>query len=196
MPSLHISHIVYGRESVGNRVHYFIDTADQEGGKGIPERVVLSRWRKRKRPGYLFSGTRLGPNIWRAVVVVFGTDAKAMAGLDVADISDAQARVKAVLVDQQYELPSPTGLHALFVTLGSVRLQSIIDRHTRPTHADRYGTPDLFLFSTELSTGRYADAHFVEVKKPRERISDDQKEEIAFLASLGLKARVLRLIER
>jgi len=39
-------------------------------------------------------------------------------------------------------------------------------------------------------------ARFVEVKKPEEELSQDQKEEIAFLQSLELHARVLRLIER
>jgi hypothetical protein len=37
---------------------------------------------------------------------------------------------------------------------------------------------------------------FVEVKKPAERLSVDQLEEIHLLRNLGLKARVLRLEER
>ncbi|MFC6637371.1 VRR-NUC domain-containing protein [Sulfitobacter sediminilitoris] len=36
----------------------------------------------------------------------------------------------------------------------------------------------------------------VEVKRPRERVNQDQKDEIAFLVSIGVPARVLRLIER
>jgi hypothetical protein len=35
-----------------------------------------------------------------------------------------------------------------------------------------------------------------EVKKPRERISIDQHEEISFLRLLGVPARIIRLIER
>jgi hypothetical protein len=44
--------------------------------------------------------------------------------------------------------------------------------------------------------GRPTMARFVEVKKPKERVSKDQKEEIEYLRSLGLQARVLRLKER
>ena len=36
----------------------------------------------------------------------------------------------------------------------------------------------------------------MEVKKPEEPLSQDQREEIAFLKSIGLQARILRLMER
>jgi len=36
----------------------------------------------------------------------------------------------------------------------------------------------------------------VEVKKPEESASDDQKAEVDFLNALGLHARIVRLIER
>jgi hypothetical protein len=39
-------------------------------------------------------------------------------------------------------------------------------------------------------------ARFVEVKKPEEAVSGDQHEEIGFLRSLCLHARILRLVER
>jgi hypothetical protein len=38
-------------------------------------------------------------------------------------------------------------------------------------------------------------ARFVEVKRPDEEVSEDQHEEIEFLQSLGLHARVFRLQE-
>jgi hypothetical protein len=52
------------------------------------------------------------------------------------------------------------------------------------------------LFAVDQESGDYHSAHFVEVKKPREHVSKDQREEMAFMVSLGLNARVLRLIER
>lgn len=42
---------------------------------------------------------------------------------------------------------------------------------------------------------RVANPVFVEVKKPNERISPDQRAEMSFMLSLGLQARVLVLIE-
>jgi hypothetical protein len=59
-----------------------------------------------------------------------------------------------------------------------------------------FGTPDLFLFARNSTTKRLAFFRLVEVKKPHERISEDQHDESAFLRSLGIPARVLRLVER
>jgi hypothetical protein len=75
-------------------------------------------------------------------------------------------------------------------------LKAIVARHTDPARVENFGTPDLFLYATENKTGKVSIARFVEVKKPEEQLSDDQKGEINFLQSLGLHARVLRLIER
>lgn len=92
-------------------------------------------------------------------------------------------------------LPHASILHALIQTVGQSRIKAIVDRHNEPSRAERFGTPDLFLFAWLNATGLPTMARFVEVKKPRERISPDQSEEIKFLKSIGLKARVLRLIE-
>jgi hypothetical protein len=54
--------------------------------------------------------------------------------------------------------------------------------------------PDLFLYRVARS-GRVERGHFVEVKRPRERVSQAQKEEIAFLQELGLSADVVRIRE-
>ena len=61
---------------------------------------------------------------------------------------------------------------------------------------NRFGTPDLFLYSVSVAKGDLSFFRLVEVKRPRERISQDQQEELDFLISLGLPARVLRLSER
>jgi hypothetical protein len=93
-------------------------------------------------------------------------------------------------------LPAANVLKALFEHCGVKRLRAIVARHTDPARVENFGTPDLFLYATDNKTGKVSIARFVEVKKPEERLSDDQKEEINFLQSLGLHARVLRLIER
>jgi hypothetical protein len=53
----------------------------------------------------------------------------------------------------------------------------------------------LFLYATHIQTGKPSIARFVEVKKPDEKVSQDQKDEITLLNSLGLHARVIRLKE-
>lgn len=196
MSSLRISTIVYGRQTAGTRVRYLVDSSAAGEKTAVPETVVLTRWRQRKRDGYVFSGARLSPNVWRAVALAFGTDAKLICKADSVELEAVIASMKHALLAQHYALPSVQTLQALLDTIGPNRLQKILNRHTSPDHGDRYGTPDLFLFSTEVSSGRIADANFVEVKKPKEPVSNDQRQEIAFLLSLGLRARVLRLIER
>jgi hypothetical protein len=44
--------------------------------------------------------------------------------------------------------------------------------------------------------GNYSIARFVEVKRPDEVLMVTQRPEIEFLNQLGLKARVVRLLER
>ena len=58
-PALRISHIVYGRMAVKNRVHYLIDPKGKGSEHAVPESVVLKRWRKRQFPNHTFSGARL-----------------------------------------------------------------------------------------------------------------------------------------
>ena len=94
-------------------------------------------------------------------------------------------------------LPSAVILHALLLDLGADRLRQLVERHTANAHQGQSGVPDLYLFAkTGRSQAKPAFSRFVEVKKPKERVSKDQQDEIAFMQSLGLKARVLRLIER
>ena len=86
-------------------------------------------------------------------------------------------------------------MYALFNICGPERLKVLIDKHTSKEHEGRSGVPDLFLFATNTQTGKPSIARFVEVKKPREPVSQDQKDEIELLNSMGLHARGMRLVE-
>lgn len=199
-PSLRISHIVYGRESrVTNgvtRVYYLSDPNGLESKKMIPEEIVLHRWRRRVFDGFTFSGVRLSPHLWRGVQTVFGTDCEHTLRLSEEQIMLALEKALANLRANFVRLPPAKVLYALFKAVGVKNLGLILARHNDPDRAKKFGTPDLFLFATENRTGHTSIARFVEVKKPEEPLSNDQLEEIAFLQSLNLHARVLRLTER
>ena len=195
-PSLRISNIVRGRENVGLRVHYFIDPDQSSGEKAIPETVVLKRWRKRKLDNHQFFGTRLSPTVWRAVACCFDMTGDELCSLSKIEIEQACVLGRQKLKEGLLKLPSPDHLFHLLSALGPRRTESIMCRHLSADRADRYGTPDLFLYSVSAAKGEVSFFRFVEVKRPRERISPDQQEELDFLISLGLPARVLRLSER
>ena len=195
-PALRISHIVHGRMHVGNRVHYLIDPNGKGSDHAVPESVVLKRWRKRQFPNHTFSGSRLSSTLWRAVHQAFGENLSQWVGRSVLEIDENIKTNRDGLKAGDYlSLPSAETLHALFMTCGLERLQTIIARHTSPKHKGKSGVPDLFLFATNQTTGLPTIARFVEVKKPEEPASAVQLAEIDFLNGLGLHARVLRLIE-
>jgi hypothetical protein len=195
-PSLRISNIVYGRKSVGNKVHYLIDPRGVDPEMAIPETVVLKRWRRRKFDGYTFGGTRLSSTFWRAVAMAFTADPTKVCGLDQQQIeqiikSSSETRRQGFLV-----LPSAQSLHAIFSIVGPKRLRQLLIRHTSAERQGHSGVPDLFLFATNVATSTRSIARFVEVKKPEEPVRPDQCEEITFLNQVRLHARVLRLKER
>lgn len=194
-PALRISHIVYGRQLVGNRVYYRVDPKGISEFMAVPETVVLKRWRARQFPGYTFSGTRLSSTLWRAVGLAFGGEAKRLCRLTPAAISEVIDLQRTALRSQHYALPAPDALHALFAVLGPDRLQAVLDRHLAPERGNLSGIPDLFLFATPTGSKKPGIARFVEVKKPEEVVSKEQLAEIDFLNGLGLHARVLRLLE-
>ena len=195
-PALRISNIVCGRETFGPRVKYFVDPGNSLGEKAIPEQVVLKRWRRRKMDGQLFHGTRLSPTIWRAIDFCFNMDPADLAKLSVEQVAEAIALKHDALKSAYLKLPAPPHLTQLFAAMGAERLVPVMQRHLSADRADRFGTPDLFLYSINSGTQMLSFFRLVEVKRPRERISADQQEELDFLVSLGLPARVLRLIER
>ena len=195
-PSLRISHVVYGRESRGNRVFYLVDPKGLGTLKAAPESVVLRRWRQRKFSGYTFSGTRLSSTLWRAVDAAMGRDAKELCKMSQQELAVAVETQRERLRSQYFSLPASESLHALFAVCGPHRLQLILNRHLSPEHAGLSGVPDLFVYAIDLAQGKPAIARFVEVKKPEEPASRAQLDEIDFLNRLGLHARVLRLKER
>ena len=137
----------------------------------------------------------MGPNTWRAVDYAFGSDAEKVSKLSVEQID---AGLKDLGLDDQrhhFWLPDASSVAHLFAALGPKRLDQILRRHLSPERVDRFGTPDLFLFAKQRSEARLSFFRLVEVKKPQEQISPDQHEEIAFLRSIGVPARLLRLIE-
>lgn len=196
-PSLRISHIVYGRVSEGHRVTYLIDPKGDGENRAVPETVVLTRWRKRVFPGYTFSGARLSSTLWRAVAMAFGSNAKTICKLSKEELESISEASREILSKNGFlKLPSSDVLHAIFAICLSDRLQKILDWHLSDAHKDKSGVPDLFLFAKSAASKNFVMGRFVEVKKPNERVSIAQKEEIDFLNGLGLNARVLRLIER
>jgi hypothetical protein len=75
-------------------------------------------------------------------------------------------------------------------------MQVLLDKHNSNEHQGKSGVPDLFLYATHTQTGKPSIARFVEVKRSDEKVSQDQKDEIALLNSMGLHARVVRLVEK
>jgi len=196
-PSLRISHIVYGRIASGNRVTYLIDPSGTDEKRAIPETVVLSRWRKRKFSGYVFSGSRLSSTFWRAIAAAFGTDARSISKLSQEEIQQVLDKKRNILKDNGFlTLPNAETLHAIILISSPDRLQKMIDRHISEAHKGKSGVPDLFLFARSVVDKKITMGRFVEVKKPEEPLSKVQIEELHFMNSLGFNARVLRLIER
>jgi hypothetical protein len=195
-PSLRISPNVYGRTSVRNKVKYLIDPKGGGSDMGVPERVVLARWRKRQFPNHRFSGDKLSSTLWRAVVAVYGKNAAKICMLSTEQLEKIKVTQSKLDEKQTHlKLPASSILFALFFICGSERLQVLLDKHTSKEHEGRSGVPDLFLFAVSTVTGKPSVARFVEVKKPGEKISQDQLDEIELLNSMGLHARVMRLVE-
>jgi hypothetical protein len=99
------------------------------------------------------------------------------------------------LAQLKQSLPAASTIRALIHVCGAERLEQVLMRHTSAEGGDPFGTPDLFLFACDR-TGNYSIARFVEVKRPDEEFKKSQRPEIEFLNQLGLKARVVRLLER
>ncbi len=195
-PALRVSHLVYGRETRGQRVVYCKDPDPRCLNKAVSEAVVLHRWRHRKLTGHVFSGARLLPHVWRAIASAFPDKAETWWMNDEKAIAEKIQSARATKSVLWSALPTPKIFFALCQACGPERLNKLLSRHSSPAREKKFGTPDLFLFSVELRTGRISNVRFVEVKRPDEAVSPDQCEELKFLESLGLAARILRLQER
>jgi hypothetical protein len=196
-PSLRISPNVYGRTGEKNRVKYLIDPKGEGTKTGVPETVVLTRWRKRQFPNYSFSGEKLSSTLWRAVAAAYGSNAKKICKLSLEDIQAIkEEKTVAIKAQGHLELPAAKTLQALCLVCGHERMQVLLDKHNSLEHQGKSGVPDLFLYATHIKTGKTSIARFVEVKKPDEKVSQDQKDEIALMNCIGLHARVIRLVEK
>jgi len=196
-PSLRISPNVYGRTGEKNRVKYLVDLKGEGTKTGVPETVVLTRWRKRIFPNYSFSGEKLSSTLWRAVAAAYGSNAKKICKLSLEEIQTIkEEKTVAIKAEGHLELPAAKTLQALCLVCGREKMQVLIDKHNSLEHRGKSGVPDLFLYATHIHTGKPAIARFVEVKKPHEKVSQDQRDEIVLLNSMGLHARVIRLVEK
>ena len=196
-PSLRISPYVFGRVQVKNRVTYLIDSKGEGTATGTPERVVLTRWRQRKFPDHSFSGEKLSSTLWRAVAMAYGKNAEKICKMSLERLQTVKDEKTASLNSIGFlKLPAASTLFSLFQICGPQITQALLDKHTSKEHEGKSGVPDLFLYATKKITGRPTIARFVEVKKPLEPISPEQRAEIALLNSMGLHARVMRLIEK
>lgn len=196
-PALRISHIVYGRQGAagGGRVSYLVDPNGAGDERAGPESVVLRRWRRRRFDGWTFHGDRLSSTVWRAIPALLGAAPVSWCRLSVGDLTASCDRANGRLRQEFLSAPAAETMWALFRVCGSDRLAALVERHRVRSSENRSGVPDLFLYAKNPS-GEPGIARFVEVKKPEESVSPDQRDEIVFMNGLGLHARVLRLIER
>ena len=193
---LGIKSTVHGREKRGNHVYFIIDPKGNDLKKGRTELVVLKRWLKKIKANHSFSGSTLNPKIWRSMRTVFGNDPKNWVSLSVKEISEYLQNARIKHPEDTKFLPSASILAVIFKVCGVENLESILERHNKRERAEIFGTPDLFLFSTNTKTKQIREAHFIEVKRPDEKLSDEQEDELSFLKKLGLQAGVYRLKEK
>jgi len=196
-PSLRISPYVFGRFQVKNRVTYLIDSKGEGTATGTPERVVLTRWRQRKFPDHTFSGEKLSSTLWRAISFAYGKNAEKICKMSLETLQSIKDEKAESLNSNGFlKLPAASTMCSLFRICGPQRIQVLLDKHISKEHEGMSGVPDLFLYATNKLTGKPSIARFVEVKKPLEPISPEQRAEIALLNSMGLHARVMRLVEK
>lgn len=86
--ALRIARTVRHRQKVGPRVTYAVNADGSGEERGIPEQVVLVRWRRRVLDGYVFRRGRLPPSTWRALPLVLGPDVSSWSNLSVDAIRE------------------------------------------------------------------------------------------------------------
>ena len=196
-PPLRISNIVHGRRNDSGRVEYLVDSNGQDNSKfEIPEKIVLTRWRERTHNDYIFGGMRLSPNIWRSIKVCLGEEYSNIVFMSAEDINHRYKVSSEALRLKNYKAVKGENIVNLIEGLGLNKFKALMGRHNDPSRSDIYGTPDLFIWALRRATNKIEYVRFVEVKKPREPLSEDQKNELHYLNfDLNIKARVLRLRE-
>ncbi len=171
-----VRRLVTGRMRQGTRVLYKSD----DGQLVTSERLVL---RRARQAGY--GCFRLRPYLWRLLphIAPQGTD---WGGLPPSRDGDEH------LVTT---LRKRAKLIAVLSTLSSTKLRKLATRHAgSEVDPKSPGVPDLITFK-KSSTGTPYAFRFVEVKRPKEKLRAHQREEIAFMRGLGMRAGVLRLVE-
>ncbi|MDA9671010.1 VRR-NUC domain-containing protein [Paracoccaceae bacterium] len=197
-PKLPISYLVRGRRTRSdNRVEYLVDSQGiNRLNYAIPEKIVLKRWRSRQASSYHYGGTRLSPNIWRSIKEALGEDVSLINELSASDIDQKYTSAKIRLDTLNYKTVPGENIRRLIVGLGVKKFQCLLDRHNQKDRKEIYGTPDLFLWTLTPRQRRISDVKFVEVKKPNEPLSQDQKDEINFLREvLDVTTILVRLRE-
>lgn len=187
-----ISLTVSNRHNINGRVYYKSRNDNDHEHPLVPEQVVLSRWRKTHSDKYSFHGSRLSPTLWKGLVNV---DFMSHEWSETCQPCRSQ---DCVLADEDasfFRLPNHSVLRAMHKTIGGVSMAAITQFQTVMIKQQRYGTPDLFLWMQNKQTGRPTFGAFVEVKKPDEPLSRDQKFMLWKLKRLGLNAKVIRLKE-
>ena len=188
---LSISTIVYGRLNIGTRVTYLLDPEGAGDARAIPEEIILRRWKGKEHSAFTHHGTRLNPNVWRAVLQMLGSDTSLWLQNTVEILHELRNQQP-----KKSEIPQARDLHAMIHALGADNLGAILRHHVNYGGESVHGVPDLFIYTRRKSDGTIARYQFVEVKKPKEPLSIVQKDAIAMLHSLGIPAREIRLIER
>ena len=185
----------------------YLLNADGTGTEfGVPERVVLSRWRKRIKEGYTFSGARLSPTFWRALPAALGSDISTWHTLDEKEVAvrivtwkAKKQHVRGVAnVDELpaiLRLPPADVVRAIIHTCKTSILEKLVARHAQLAEIKESGVPDLFLFARD-ARNRVCMAQFVEVKRPKEKMRPGQTAEHAFMYDLQLPVRKFVLRER
>ena len=196
-PALRISNIVHGRRNVADRVEYMLDPKGQDTSKfEIPEQIVLTRWRQRRSNAYQFGGMRLSPNIWRSIKVALGENWSNIERFEATEIDKLYKASAARLKSKKYKAVNGENLLKLVEGLGVTKFNALMTRHNDPDRSKIYGTPDLFVWAISRNSKEIDHVRFIEVKKPREPLSEDQVNELHYLNfDLKVKARVLRLRE-
>lgn len=194
-PALGISKTVHGRKRPDGRVRYLIDPKGKGEKEGIPEQVVLKRWRKRTMKGHTFGGVRLSPTIWRAIGLVFGQDARQIISLSEEEVVQTITANRDHLKSAHLKLPATDAVYIMIHSLGVRRLEKILHRHLIEDGGRKSGTPDLFLYQFNTKTNRANSFVFVEVKKPEEPLKPHQRAELEFLQQIGAPAREFRLMQ-
>ena len=169
---LHISLVARGRERT-QRVTYLLAADGSGTERGVAERVVLHRWKQRTLTGYRFLGARLSPSFWWALPEALGDDVRTWSGFDATTIDEA-IKIWRDVRTPTFSLPAAQAVHAVIQACGPQRLCQLVDRYAvgLPTRAS--GVPDLFLYALDTAA-RLRAVQFVEVKRPGETVSEEQR---------------------